>query len=38
MTSDTDTLVNEDIPEAIRVQPPPDVPRDIDPDEDQQSP
>ncbi len=37
-TSDTNTLVNEDIPEAIRVQPPPDVPRDIDPDEDQRSP
>ncbi len=37
-TSDTNTLVNEDIPEAIRVQPPPDVPRDIDPDEDQRNP
>ncbi len=34
-TSDTDTLIDRDIPEAIRILPTPDVPRDIDPDEDQ---
>ncbi len=37
-TSDTDTLVERDIPEAIRIHAPPDVPRDIDPDEDLRTP
>ncbi len=37
-TSDTDTLVHSDIPKAIRIQPVPNVPRDIDPDEDQHTP
>ncbi len=37
-TSDTDTLINEDVPKAIRIQPPIHIPRDIDPDEDQRTP
>ncbi len=38
MTSNTNTLVDDDIPEAIRIQPAPNVPRDIDPNEDQHTP